>query len=105
MAGSMERGTVPVTLETDYLLSRAPGSELRPLVVLLHGQGMRGDKMLELSGLGGDALRHVLAPDGLYPVEKRRPIGTKPAKPNEIGHAWYMYTGDQADFRRELERG
>ena len=53
--------------------------------------------MLALSGLDATH-RHLLAPDGPLPFEKRKNPGIA------IGHGWYLYTGDQAQFHAELER-
>lgn len=77
---------------------RSPATNAQaPLLVALHGQGMSGQSLLALSGLDARD-RHVLAPDGPLPFEKRKKDGIT------IGHGWYLYTGDQDAFRAELER-
>jgi phospholipase/carboxylesterase len=67
------------------------------LVVALHGQGQSGAR--QLHWMRGALPPHVAAafPDGFHKHEVRgkdRPI--------RIGHAWYMFTGDQDSFVESL---
>lgn len=68
------------------------------LLVALHGMGMTADKFARV-------LRHLpplqgglLIPDGPYPYEMRSPGEI------QIGRAWYVYRGDQEEFREHLLR-
>lgn len=68
-----------------------------PLVVALHGMGMSGAGFLRvLRHLPGP--RAILAPDGPFPFEQRDGASMR------VGHAWYIYRGDQAEFRAHLVR-
>ncbi len=64
----------------------------RSLAVLLHGMGQDGSLLAsKLSdALGGS--RHLLIPDGPLPFER------SDGEQRLIGHAWYLYTGDQEAF-------
>jgi predicted esterase len=69
-----------------------------PLLVALHGQGMSAASFRRV-------LRHLpptgharLFPEGPHPFEVRE--GEK----IRSGHAWYIFLGDQAAFRSEMER-
>ncbi len=68
-----------------------------PLLVLLHGQGQSG--LRQWRWMSGAVPSHfaVAAPDGFHVHEVR-----KPDRPIRLGHAWYMYTGDQAAFAASL---
>lgn len=72
-------------------------SEPRPILLALHGMGMNAPRFQRV-------LRHLettemilVVPEGMYPYEIR--------KDNEItiGHAWYLYRGDQEEFFGHLE--
>ncbi len=83
------------------ILLREPSPPLDralPLLVALHGQGMSAAGFLEALALLPEAERLLLVPEGPYPFEKRSPEGI------DVGHSWYIYRGDQAEFRTELER-
>ncbi|MEM7163969.1 MAG: alpha/beta fold hydrolase [Planctomycetota bacterium] len=68
-----------------------------PLVVALHGMGMSGQSFLRvLRHLGQQCV--ILAPNGPYPFEKRA------GSTIQIGYGWYIYRGDQVEFREHLER-
>lgn len=77
--------------------STSPTNGERSLIVALHGMGMSGGSFLRV-------LRHlpttgvVVAPDGPYPFEKRT------TQEITIGYGWYIYRGDQDEFREHLER-
>jgi len=68
-----------------------------PLLVLLHGQGQSGERQLRWMGPGAPAHFAVASPDGFHAHEVRTPD-----RPIRIGHAWYLYTGDQAAFAESL---
>jgi phospholipase/carboxylesterase len=69
------------------------------LVVALHGMGQSAERFAK------DALpvvpprAAVLLPQGPHPYEIRREDG-----PPRQGNAWYVWTGDSAEFVRSLER-
>ncbi|NCF55313.1 MAG: hypothetical protein GWP41_03495 [Planctomycetia bacterium] len=75
-----------------------PEGEPKLILMGLHGMGQDGDylgrKLQQLSqhGIG------LILPSGPYPVEIRGKSGPRQ------GHAWYIYTGDQPDFRLSLDR-
>jgi phospholipase/carboxylesterase len=92
--------SVPFTTRTSCVLRPAerPPADRRPaLLVGLHGQGQSGARHLHW-------MRHALPPhvaaafpDGFHKHEVR-----VPGRPIRIGHAWYIYTGDQAAFAASL---
>ena len=77
---------------------RAPGHEAAPpLLVCLHGQGQDGERQRRWMA---DAVPpHFAAafPDGFHTHEVRRP-----ERPIRLGHAWYLFTGDQDEFAKSL---
>lgn len=71
----------------------------RPLLVALHGMGQDLDIMAgQIAPLRSrDGL--LLLPDAPLPFERKAEGGER-----GLGHAWYVYTGDQADFLAWAER-
>jgi len=93
----LEETTVPFTRSTRLRLhGPADPPQPVPLLVALHGQGMSAAGFDRLLGLTPLLDRFVLIPEGPLPFEKRR-AGTI-----EIGHGWYVYRGDQDEFRDQL---
>jgi phospholipase/carboxylesterase len=88
------------SIETRHLVQVGEGSgpARRPLLLALHGQGMSADGLLRLLDFPSRAERLLLVPEGPYPFERRR------KGERAIGHAWYLYRGDQDEFRCYLER-
>jgi len=82
-----------VLLPKDYQSSRS-----YPMLVALHGMGMTPEEFAQIL----EPLRSLpillLVPEGVYPFEIRR--GTH----MEIGHAWYLYTGNDDEFVESMER-
>ena len=93
-------GTVPFQIDTTWLFRRSTAvtAEAHPLVIALHGQGMTAELMMRLLPLPAETGAHYLLPQGPYPSEKRKEGSIR------IGYGWYSYDGNQANFRRELER-
>jgi phospholipase/carboxylesterase len=89
----------PFTTETACLLQppREPDAGRPPLLVALHGQSQSGERQRGwlLPGLPP----HFAAafPDGFHRHEVRQP-----GRPIRVGHAWYLYTGDQQAFANSL---
>ena len=81
-----------------YRLIRNAGSGTKPLVLALHGMGQDAATLLKQLGPLRDGSRHLLVPDGPLPYEVRT------ESPPRIGHAWYLYTGDQAAFLASARR-
>lgn len=68
-----------------------------PVLLALHGMSMSGASLLrKLQPLEVPSMRLVL-PDGPHRHEIRRPDRIR------TGHSWYIYNGDQEQFREELE--
>jgi len=91
---------VPFTTATRCLLTppqRPEPGRAPPLLVALHGMGQDGER--HAHWLSGAVPAHFAAafPDGFHAHEVRRP-----ERPVRIGHAWYLYTGDQAAFAESL---
>lgn len=98
-SGPVRRITVPFTTSVECLLvpPRAAGRAPPPLVVALHGQGQGGERQQQWLA-GAIPARFASAfPDGFHSHELRAP-----GKPIRIGHAWYLFTGDQAAFAARL---
>lgn len=88
------------TIATRYLLGlpeKRDGGPL-PLVLALHGQGMSAEGFARILRHLPDSPRALLVPEGMYPLEMR----SVPSR--GVGHAWYIYRGDQEEFRGHLER-
>jgi phospholipase/carboxylesterase len=96
----IESGARPFAVEARYLLQlpRADDGMPPPLLVALHGQGMTADGLLRLLDFPSAARRMLLVPEGPFPFERRR------KGQRDIGHAWYLYRGDQDEFRHYLEQ-
>ena len=69
-----------------------------PLLVALHGKGMSAEQFLRLLRHLPERPRILLVPEGPYPFEKRHEQGI------DIGYGWYIYRGDQDEFRDHLLR-
>ena len=69
-----------------------------PLVVALHGMGMTAEEFAEFLRPLRDLPVLLFVPEGVYPFEIH--TGTR----KEIGHAWYLYTGDDEDFVSSMRR-
>ncbi|MGQ0551669.1 MAG: alpha/beta hydrolase [Planctomycetota bacterium] len=100
-AGPAERSIeLPFTTRTRCLLvppqqpvpGRAP-----PLLIALHGQSESGARLRR--ALSPALPPHFASafPDGFHAHELRRP-----GKPIRVGHAWYLFTGDQQAFAASL---
>ena len=98
MKHRIEEHSHPFQLSTRYLVGELPEPGPAPLLVALHGQGMSADRFLRiLLPLDKGPLRLVI-PEGMYPYEIRREDRIV------IGYSWYLYRGDQAEFRAHLAR-
>ena len=96
----VQHGQRSFVVNTDYYLHSPPGTESTPLplLVVLHGQGMDAQQLGRVfAPLMSRPLR-ILIPQGPYAFEKRKPDGIR------IGYGWYLYRGDQDEFRGHLER-
>ncbi len=91
------RYAADVPLVVERPAGEAPASGW-PFVLALHGYGDSGDRLAaRLERL--DALPFVrLYPSAPFDVV----VG--PAEARRLGHSWYGYDGDQAAFRRSLEK-
>jgi predicted esterase len=67
-----------------------------PLVIALHGMGHTEEVMQRKLAPLLDRPWMWVFPRGVYPFEMRTPDKIR------IGHAWYLYTGDQADLRASM---
>jgi phospholipase/carboxylesterase len=90
----------PFVTQTACLLQppRAPVPGRRPpLLVALHGQSQSGER--QRGWLAPGVPDHFAAafPDGFHRHEVR-----VSGRPIRVGHAWYLYTGDQAAFAESL---
>lgn len=68
-----------------------------PLVIALHGMGQIERVMQRRMAPLLDRPWMWLFPRGVHPFEMRRPEKAR------IGHAWYLYTGDQDQLRESME--
>jgi len=91
---------VPFTSNVSCLMvepaGRDPGSR-PPLLVALHGQSQSGARQRRWLARALPPHWAAVFPDGFHKHEIR-----KPDRPMRIGHAWYMFTGDQEAFRESL---
>jgi phospholipase/carboxylesterase len=69
-----------------------------PLLVALHGMGMSAEEFAEIIAPLRSLPIVVLVPEGVYPFEIRH------GQEMRIGHAWYLYTGDEDEFVESMER-
>ena len=91
---------VPFTTRTRCLLfaPAQPDARVRPpLLVVLHGMGQDAERQVRWMGAAVPAHFAAAFPDGFHRHEVR-----KPDRPIRLGHAWYMYTGDQPAFAASL---
>ncbi|MCC6463781.1 MAG: hypothetical protein IT463_00420 [Planctomycetes bacterium] len=92
-------GVVPFTVDCPYTLLMPPGVAAPPLVVALHGMGQTEDHMRRFMAPLLQRPWAWLFPRGPYPYEIRKPERTR------IGHAWYLFTGDQQALRESMDLG
>jgi phospholipase/carboxylesterase len=71
-----------------------------PLLVALHGQSQSGARQRRWLSRALPPHWAAAFPDGFHKHEIRKPGG-----PMRVGHAWYMFTGDQDAFRDSLLEG
>ncbi|MDC1141910.1 hypothetical protein OAU50_02360 [Planctomycetota bacterium] len=67
-----------------------------PIVIALHGMGQNEDRMRRFMGPIADLPFIWVYPRGVHPFEIRKPEKTR------IGHAWYLFTGDQETLRQSM---
>ena len=99
--GKWTRRSSRFILETGFELWVPLASESNtrlPLLVALHGIGQSARAFAEEWSEVCDARRFVLFPDGPLPFEVQEKNGRRQ------GQAWYIYTGDQAEFLRSADR-
>jgi phospholipase/carboxylesterase len=86
-------------IETTSLLRLPEGVPgLRPLVIALHGMGLTCEKFARtLSPLRREPWA-LFVPQGPYPFEIRKEGSMS------VGHAWYMYRGDEEEWHRYMLR-
>ena len=90
---SRESWSRPFEIEVRFELQRPPqAGEARSLAVLLHGMGQNAAVITSKLGAALGERRHLLVPNGPLPFE------TTSSEGRAIGHAWYLYTGDQQAF-------
>lgn len=96
---------IPFTRSCRYLVeqpdteakSGAPGP-LSAQLLCLHGMGMTASGFARVLRHLPNGPRRLVVPEGPYPFEQRAAGGIK------VGHAWYIYRGDQDEFREHLLR-
>ena len=75
-----------------------PKGEIRSLLLGLHGMAQDSSRMVQKL----DFLRQqgvgLILPSGPYPMEVRGRSGVRQ------GHAWYIFTGDQPEFKASMEK-
>ncbi len=89
--------TTPYALDVPALLS-TPENPDGSLLVALHGLGMTPESFRDEVSACAPAATTLLIPQGPLPFEMRRPSGIRQ------GNAWYIYTGDNPEFRAWLPR-
>lgn len=98
---SLDSGRSRFEVDTSYRLLVPPGpgpAGGRPVVVCLHGMGMNAEQFrLILNDLTIPPAVWIF-PDGVYPYEIRREGRIT------IGHAWYLYDGNEEPFRTTMTR-
>lgn len=95
----LQRGEHPFTQPCGYLWrSGGPTPSGAALLVALHGMGMTAEKFARVLRHLPPTDRGLLIPDGPYPYEMRSADGI------QVGRAWYIYRGDQDEFREHLLR-
>ena len=98
MADNWIEDSTEFTSSPRYLLrSQERGAEPLPPLVALHGQGLSAQRFKKILAHLPTS-RPILIPEAPYPFEIRS------SDRLDVGYSWYMYTGDQDDFRAELER-
>ena len=92
-----ELGTTAYTVDVPYVLHRSAEPD-GSLLVALHGQGMSAESFAAEALACAPPGAHLLVPQGPLPFEIRRPRGIR------RGNGWYVYTGDNDEFRGWLAR-
>lgn len=93
-------GSTPFTRDAAYSLRVAAGAtpESRsPLLVGLHGMGMTPRSFARWVDPIAVEPWSILLPEGPFPLELRSGDSMR------IGYSWYMYKGDEDDWRRWLD--
>ncbi len=97
----LDSGSSRFETATQYRLLVPPGPAPaggRPVVVALHGMGMNAEQFrLILNDLTIPPAVWIF-PDGVYPYEIRKDGAIT------IGHAWYIYDGNEEPFRSTMTR-
>ena len=88
--------TVPYTLEVPAAPPPAAGW---PLLLALHGMGMRAETFAERVRPALPPGVALAVPQAPLPYETARPDGSR-----TIRHAWYVYDGGSPEFRARLHR-
>ncbi len=68
-----------------------------PLVTALHGMGMNAEEFAELLAPLTELPIILFVPEGVHPFEIRA------GGQMRIGRAWYLYTGDEAEFVQSMK--
>lgn len=99
-AAPWQHGTTPFERDAGFALRVAPDATPEhpsPLLVGLHGMGMTPRSFArQLAPLAVEPWS-MLLPEGPFPLEIRRRDSMR------IGYSWYMYKGDEEDWRRWLD--
>jgi len=90
-------GSTRATHEVPFTLLHPGGDAPVPLVIALHGMGHGPEHMQRAMQPLLDGPWAWLFPRGLWPYEVRKAGGIT------IGHAWYMFDGDQGRLRASME--
>ena len=96
----IRNGSVPFTSHNPYTVVLPEGFNFDrawPLVMALHGMGHSEDLMRRYMGSMLDRPWIWAFPRGPYPFEMRQPERIR------IGHAWYLFTGDQDQLRTSMK--
>jgi predicted esterase len=97
-----EFGAITTALTVPYLLELPEGDPPAagwPLVVALHGMGMRAERFADQVRGALPAGTALAVPTAPLPFEQTNQAGER-----VIRRAWYVYAGDSPEFRRELRR-
>ncbi len=95
-----ELGAASTSLTVPYQLELPEGDAPPagwPLVLALHGMGMRAERFAEQVREALPEGCALAVPTAPLPFEKSAKDGTR-----EIRRAWYVYAGDSPEFRRDL---
>lgn len=97
---TVRTSSAPFTYDVPVLV-HVPEDADGSFVVALHGMGQSAASFLDEAVALAPQRACVVVPQGPYPFEKRRRDGSGPPVQ---GNAWYVFTGDSADFVRSMER-